>query len=149
MLIEWNQTKMGYPTLKIERKGVFDVNKMYHMVKGWFDENNYIYTEKENTTNKKDKGVEIKMAMMYPPRIEITSQTIVSTGTMTISDKRRGTASFFMGSIPKAVMASIWLEDFMEPNSAVIPAATRAATIRAVNMGPSSRTIAIARIRPR
>jgi len=29
----------------------------------WFNENNYIYVEKENTTKEKDKGVEIKLKM--------------------------------------------------------------------------------------
>ncbi len=60
--------KMGQPTMdvffhRIEMHGIYDMNRLYKQIKSWFEENNYIYTEKENTTNVKDKGTELKMTL--------------------------------------------------------------------------------------
>lgn len=49
---------------KIERSGIYDMNHLYKNMRDWFTENNYRYTEKENTTYVKDKGVELKMTMV-------------------------------------------------------------------------------------
>lgn len=62
-MIKIDQTTEKLPLLKIERDGIYDMKHLYKQMKGWFEENNYIYTEKENTTNIKDKGTEIKLAM--------------------------------------------------------------------------------------
>lgn len=48
---------------RIEQSGVYDLNYLYKQMKEWFAENNYIYMEKENTTNVRDKGVEVKMTL--------------------------------------------------------------------------------------
>lgn len=55
-----------HPLIKqrIEQEGIFDLKELYSAMKAWFIENNYRYIEKENTTNKKDKGVEIKLYMI-------------------------------------------------------------------------------------
>ena len=62
-MIDWNAKPMKIMFHRIERHGIFDTNLIYKKIKEWFEENNYTYMEKENTTNKKDKGVEIKMTM--------------------------------------------------------------------------------------
>lgn len=87
--------------------------------------------------------------MKYPPVNPTKSQTTVRTGIITNIAQKRGTASLRIGSMPNARRASICSDDFIEPISAVIPAATRAATIKPVSTGPSSRTIAITITRPR
>ncbi|MBM3199367.1 hypothetical protein FJZ53_00400 [Candidatus Woesearchaeota archaeon] len=55
---------MSLPTLRIEKDGVYDMSKMYKRLREWFEENNYKYVEKENTTNKKEKGTEVKLCMI-------------------------------------------------------------------------------------
>lgn len=64
MKIGWDAKPMKIFFHRIERHGIFDVNLIYKEIKEWFAENNYTYVEKENTTNKKDKGVEIKITML-------------------------------------------------------------------------------------
>ena len=53
---------------------------------------------------------------------------------------RRGVTSFWIGSVPRARMASICSVTFMEPSSLAMPEALRPATMSAVSTGPSSRT---------
>ena len=53
---------------------------------------------------------------------------------------RRGLTSFFMGSVPRARMASICCETTIDPSSAEIAEPTRPVTINAHKTGPSSRT---------
>src|ERR1019366_1380685 len=53
----------------------------------------------------------------------------------------RGATSFFMGSVPKARMASICSVTTMDPSSLAIPDAFRPATIKPVSTGPNSRTM--------
>ncbi len=62
-MIGINQTKESLPLLKIEKDGIYDLKRLYNHMKEWFEENKYVYTEKENTTNVKDKGTEIKLNM--------------------------------------------------------------------------------------
>ncbi len=62
-MIDWNPKPEKLPTLKIEKDGIYDLKRLYNHMKEWFEENKYIYTEKENTTNIKDKGTEIKLNM--------------------------------------------------------------------------------------
>lgn len=63
-MIPMNAEPMNVFFHRIEREGIYDMNYLYKRMREWFDENNYIYTEKENTTNIRDKGVEVKMTMM-------------------------------------------------------------------------------------
>jgi len=63
IMIKIDQTKESLPLLKLEKDGVYDLKRLYKNMKGWFEENKYVYTEKENTTNIKDKGTEIKLTM--------------------------------------------------------------------------------------
>ena len=51
----------------------------------------------------------------------------------------RGRTSFRIGEAPRARMASTCSVTFIDPSSAVIPAPQRAATMRDVRTGPSSR----------
>ena len=53
----------------------------------------------------------------------------------------RGVTSFFVGSVPRARMASICSVTFMDPNSLAMPEALRPATMSPVNTGPRSRTM--------
>ena len=55
----------------------------------------------------------------------------------------RGVTSFFMGSVPRARMASICSVTIIEPSSLAMPEELRPATIRPVSTGPSSRTMPI------
>ncbi len=64
MLVGWDQKSDKVSWQRIERFGIYDMNLLYKRIKDWFDENNYIYMEKENTTNVKDKGVELKLTMV-------------------------------------------------------------------------------------
>lgn len=64
MLVGWDQKSSKEVWQRIERFGIYDMSLLYKRIKDWFDENNYIYMEKENTTNVKDKGVELKLAMI-------------------------------------------------------------------------------------
>jgi len=67
-MIDWNAKPMGVMNSRIEKLGpdgcIFDLNKIYHDIKDWFAEAKYSFTEKENTTKKKDKGTEIKMTLI-------------------------------------------------------------------------------------
>ena len=60
----------------------------------------------------------------------------------------RGLTSLRMGSVPRARMASICSETFMEPSSEAMPEALRPETIRPVSTGPSSLTMESATRRP-
>lgn len=62
-MIDMNAKPMEIMFHRIEKKGIYDINHLYNQMRSWFKENNYIYTEKENTTNIRDKGVELKMKM--------------------------------------------------------------------------------------
>lgn len=64
MLVGMNQKDMKVFVHRIEREGLYDVNKLYKRMREWFEDNNYFYMEKENTTNVRDKGVEVKMTMI-------------------------------------------------------------------------------------
>lgn len=68
-MIRMNQKSDKLPLYRIERHGIYDVNYLYKRMIEWFDDNNYIYTEKENTTNKRDKGVEVKLKMIGQRRV--------------------------------------------------------------------------------
>lgn len=63
-MIGWNAPPMKIMVHRIERQGIYDMNYVYKRMREWFDENNYVYTEKENTTNVRDKGVELKLTMI-------------------------------------------------------------------------------------
>lgn len=63
-IVDWDATPMKIMFHRIERDGIYDLNKLYKNMREWFEENNYIYTEKENTTNIRDKGVEQKLRMI-------------------------------------------------------------------------------------
>lgn len=63
MLVDMNASPQKVMFHKIEQHGLYDLNRLYSEMKKWFMDNNYIYTEKENTTNVKDKGTEVKMMM--------------------------------------------------------------------------------------
>ena len=54
-MIKIDQTYEKLPLLKIEKDGIYDLKRLYKHMKEWFEENKYVYTEKENTTNIKDK----------------------------------------------------------------------------------------------
>ncbi len=62
-MIDINASPMPIMFHRIERDGIYDLNKLYQSLKQWFANNGYTYMEKENTTNNKDKGVEFKMTM--------------------------------------------------------------------------------------
>ena len=55
----------------------------------------------------------------------------------------RGVTSFFIGSVPRARMASICSVTFIEPNSLAMPEALRPETIKLVMTGPISRIIEV------
>ena len=61
---------------------------------------------------------------------------------------RRGATSFRTGSVPRARMASICSETFMEPSSLAMPDVLRPETMRPVRTGPSSLTMESATRRP-
>ncbi len=48
---------------RVIQEGPFDINLIYKNLKDWFSLHKYDYTEVENTTNFKPKGVEIKLKM--------------------------------------------------------------------------------------
>src|SRR5712691_10167773 len=53
----------------------------------------------------------------------------------------RGVTNFFMGSVPRARMASICSVTIIDPNSLAMPEEFRPATIKLVSTGPNSRTM--------
>ncbi len=67
---------------------------------------------------------------------------------MTTVATMRGVTSLRMGSVPRARMASICSETFMEPSSLAMPEALRPETISPVSTGPSSLTMESATSRP-
>jgi len=69
IMIDMNASPMKIMFHRIEREGIYDMNHLYKQMKEWFDENNYVYLEKENTTNIRDKGVELKMTMIGERRV--------------------------------------------------------------------------------
>ena len=62
---------------------------------------------------------------------------------MNTVETTRGVTSFFMGSVPKARMASICSVTTIDPSSLAMPEEFRPATIRLVSTGPSSRTMEV------
>ena len=63
---------------------------------------------------------------------------ILSTGAINTMAMILGLTSFFIGSVPRARMASICSLTIIEPSSAAIPEPTRPASIRQESTGPSS-----------
>lgn len=63
-IVNWDAEPMKIMFHRIERTGIYDLSLLYKRMRGWFEENNYLYTEKENTTLVKDKGVEQKLRMI-------------------------------------------------------------------------------------
>src|ERR1035437_202601 len=86
--------------------------------------------------------------MNKPPTIPRKSARSVRTGSMSVTATTRGRTSFRIGEAPSARMASTCSVTDMVPSSAVIPEPTRAATMRAVRVGPSSRQIDSTTTRP-
>lgn len=68
-IVDWDAKPMKIMFHRIERTGIFDMGHLYKQMREWFAENNYIYTEKENTTKVKDKGIEIKLKMAGERRV--------------------------------------------------------------------------------
>lgn len=62
--VNWNADPMKIMFHRIERAGIFDMVHLYKQMREWFADNKYTYTEKENTTKVKDKGIEIKLKMV-------------------------------------------------------------------------------------
>ena len=73
---------------------------------------------------------------------------MVSRGSTTAMAIRRGVTSFWIGSVPRARMASICSVTRMDPSSLAIPLALRPATSSEVSTGPNSRTRVIETICP-
>ena len=63
---------------------------------------------------------------------------------MNMVETTLGVTSFFMGSVPRARMASICSVTIIEPSSLAMPEALRPATTSPARSGPSSRTTPIA-----
>jgi len=63
-IVDWNASSQRLFMHRMEQEGVFDLKYLYRMMKEWFKDNNYTYIEKENTTNIRDKGAEIKLCMI-------------------------------------------------------------------------------------
>ena len=68
-LVDWNAKPLKIFMHRIELDGIYDMNHLYNQMKKWFAENNYIYTEKENTTYERDKGVELKLKMICERKV--------------------------------------------------------------------------------
>src|SRR6266436_5570602 len=76
-----------------------------------------------------------------PPASPQASEMMVRKKSMNTVDTTRGVTSFFVGSVPRARMASICSVTTIDPSSLAIPEALRPETISPVMTGPSSVTI--------
>lgn len=116
-MIKLDQTSEKIALLKIERDGIFDMKRLYKQMRDWFEENNYIYMEKENTTNVKDKGTEIKLTMTGERKVtdyfkfEIEAKfLIVETQKVKVKDKEldKGKMIVFVKPIIYFDYRNIW-----------------------------------------
>src|SRR5260370_634495 len=71
-------------------------------------------------------------AIASPPTTPMPSATMVSTGSIAMVPRTRGTTSFLIGSVPSARMALICSVTSIEPNSEPMPEPTRPAAIIAI-----------------
>ncbi len=49
--------------------GVFDLNRLYSEMKGWIEDNNYDFEEKEHADKVKDKGHQIKYVLLGEKKV--------------------------------------------------------------------------------
>src|SRR5204863_2616238 len=82
-----------------------------------------------------------KVATMPPPTSPTKSEMIVKKKSINTVEITLGVTNFFVGSVPKARMASICSVTTIDPISLAIPEEFLPATINPVKTGPSSVTM--------